>query len=92
MKNWRFKIGDRVKVSEIPPPVVRDGAKFPETLDVFRCAVGRTFRIRDIDKHGHIELWLHKDGSEDETGCDQFIWVEAAYLAKAPIGTKGSEF
>ena len=77
-----FEIGDRVKVTKVPPAVERDGSKFPETLAIFQRTVGQMFKVRGIDTYGHIELWVYEDGSEDETGAAHSIWVEPAYLAR----------
>jgi hypothetical protein len=81
MKPPRFKVGDTVKLTGIPPQVDQDQRRFPETLDIFQKAVGRTFRVRGVDEYGHIELWLCYDGSEDERGVSHSIWVEPDYLA-----------
>ncbi len=67
----------------IPPAVERDQSRFPETFALFQKAVGRVFRIRGFGDYGHAEIWLHRDGSEDETGTADTLWVEPAHLAAA---------
>ena len=74
-----LKVGDRIKLVRVPPQVVRDRERFPETIALFEKAVGRLFLIRDIDEHGHAELWLRDDGSEDNTGAADSIWVEPEF-------------
>jgi hypothetical protein len=81
MKLPRFKVGDTVKLTGIPPRVDQDQQRFPETLDIFQRAVGRTLRVQGFDEYGRVELWLRDDGSEDERGVSHSIWVEPDYIA-----------
>ena len=76
-----LEIGDCVKLTAVPPEVARDGHRFPDTLAVFRSAVGCRFRVRGLDEYGHAELWVCEDGSEAKTGTAHTIWVEPEYLA-----------
>jgi hypothetical protein len=47
-------VGDRVKLVAFPSWA----ARLPEESQaVFRLCVGKTFRVREIDEHGHLELW-----------------------------------
>jgi len=72
--------GDRVKLVRIPPAVVSNRERFPETFELFEKSVGHTYQVRDIDEHGHAELWLQDDGSEDSTGAAHSIWVEPEFV------------
>ncbi len=78
-----FKVGDRVRVMRVPPEVERDGRRFPDTFAIFQIAVGHVFHIRGFSKCGRAEIWLDQDGSEDETGGADTIWVEPRHLAAA---------
>jgi len=80
MKAARFKVGDRVKLTEVPPQVERDQRRFPETFSIFQKAVGRVFRVRDFDEYEHVELWLREDGYEDNEGAAHSVWVEPLFL------------
>lgn len=76
----RLEVGDRVKITIIPPQVERDRSRFPDTLALFQNAVGRVFHIRGFGEYGHAEIWLRQNGSEDGTGAAHSIWVEPEYL------------
>jgi len=54
-KRSLYKIGDAVTLVKIPP-AVKDTPV--ETISVFKSAVGKTFRVAEIDEHGHLELWV----------------------------------
>ncbi len=70
--------GDRVRMTAIPPDVLQDMPD--ETREVFRRCLGKVFTMRDIDEHGHLELWV-KDGRDRKrvVGAD-IIWVEPEYV------------
>jgi hypothetical protein len=80
MKVPAFNVGDQVKLNGIPTPVEGDRERFPETFALFQKAVGRTFRVRGFGEYGHAELWLREDGSENENGGVNSIWVEPEHL------------
>lgn len=69
--------GDRVRMTAIPPDIVRMPQ---ETRDVFRHCLGKVFTVREINQHGHLELWV-KDGRDRKriVGAD-IIWVEPEYV------------
>ena len=75
-----FNVGDRVRVAQIPAQVVRDRGRFPDTFDLFQKAVGQVYEIRSIDEHGHAELWLRDDGSEDCRGVAHSIYIEREFV------------
>ena len=77
-----FKVGDRVKLVNIPPEVERDRSRFPETFALFQLALGRVFEIRGFGEYGHAELWLHADGTPADTGKADSIFVESEHLAR----------
>ena len=75
-----LRTGELIKVAQIPSQLLANRERFPETFDLFGKAVGHAYQIRDIDEHGHIELWLSDDGSEDSTGAAHSIWVEPEFV------------
>lgn len=77
-----FAIGDRVTLRRIPDPVTQDRAKFPETYDLMKLAVGRSYRIRSFNDYGMAEIWLNDDASEGGRGFAQSLWIEQEYLAR----------
>ena len=80
MATHAIKAGDRIKLVQIPPRVVSDRERFPETFELLEKAVGHVYEIRDIDEHNHAELWLRDDGSEASTGAAHSIWVEPEFV------------
>jgi hypothetical protein len=74
-------VGNTVQITEVPPPVRRERSKFPETFALFERAIGRALTVRGFDDRGHVELWLLNDGSDDDSGAANSIWVEPEYLA-----------
>lgn len=70
-------VGDRVRVLAIPSDVARAPE---ETRVVFQRSLGNVFTVRDIDQHGHLELWV-KDGRDRKriVGAD-IIFIEPAYV------------
>jgi hypothetical protein len=58
MEAVKFKVGDRVKLTTIPPQVRQDKLQFPETFTIFQKAAGHVFHVRGFDEYGHVELWL----------------------------------
>ena len=75
-----LKVGDRIKLVRIPPQVLADRERFPETFELLEKAIGREYETRGVDRYGHVEVWLHEDGSEDTTGATHSIWVEAEFV------------
>ena len=75
-----FKVGDRVKLLNVPPEVERDRLRFPETFSLFQRALGRVFEIRGFGEHGHAEIWVSLDGSPADTAAADSVWVEPTYL------------
>jgi hypothetical protein len=71
------QVGDRVRMLAIPLDVTR----MPEeTRAVFQRCRGKVFTVREIDQHGHLELWV-KDGRDRQriAGAD-IIWIEPKYV------------
>jgi hypothetical protein len=71
----RLSKGDWVRLVAIPPEI----NKMPkETKDIFKKALGKTFKIESFDKYGHAELDLTKKVEKFN-----FIWVEPEYLLRS---------
>ncbi len=71
--------GDHVRMTAIPPDVLQYMPE--ETREVFQRCLGKAFTVRNIDEHGHLELWV-KNGRDRKriVGAD-IIWVEPEYVA-----------
>ena len=73
-----FKIGDRVTVTALPPDLDdRAGIGTPE---VFRRALGKTFRVEGIDRHGHLELVVAEHRPTPDTYESDTIFIEAEFV------------
>ena len=73
-----FKVGDRVRVLQVPPSVEE---KMPEeTRQVFRRCVGQVLRIDGFGRYGHLELKVLDDGSQSPGNCDHTIWIESEFV------------
>jgi hypothetical protein len=80
MTAMNLKVGDRIRVAQIPLAVLRYRKRFPETFELFQRAVGHIYEIRDINEHGHAELWLQDDGAEDSGGGAHSIYIEPEFI------------
>lgn len=68
MEDSKFKLGDRVKMTVVPPQVEKDESRSPDTFALFQRAVGRDYEVRGFNDYGLIELWLLDGGFEDHRG------------------------
>ena len=77
-----IRIGDQVRIMTMPPDVeaLADPTDELDTKGVFQQCLGRAFRVRDIDKHGHLELWVHGRDDNHPQAYLESIWVEPAYV------------
>ncbi len=75
-----IKIGDWVILKILPPWVSQLP---PESQAVFKFCVGRTYRLVDIDQHGHLVLDVSPDIDHHFEGYGHDIRVEKAYVALA---------
>jgi hypothetical protein len=58
MAKHELKEGDIVKVIKYRPGKYAPGVKDElGTEDLFKSIVGKRYRIRGFDQHGHVELW-----------------------------------
>ena len=71
-KQRPFKVGDSVTVKRIPADLT-DSASIG-TPDVFRRALGKTFRVEGFDDYGHLELVVTKHDT---------IWIEPEFVVRA---------
>lgn len=69
----KFQIGDFVKIIQIPNDLT-DAANI-RTPDVFKRALGKTFRIEGFNRYGHIELVVTRRDT---------IWIEPEFVVPVP--------
>jgi hypothetical protein len=77
-KPQRFKVGDTVRVVGIPPGL-HDAAEIG-TPEVFRDAVGKTFRVEGFDEHGNLELEVWRTDLPDASKVPDTIWIEPGFV------------
>ena len=80
MKAQKFKVGDWVKIKKIPLGLT-DAAGIG-TPEVFKQALGRTFRIEGFDEHGHIELVVAERRPSSKRYESDTIWIEPEFVAR----------
>jgi hypothetical protein len=76
-----MKVGDRVKLIEIPPNL-RDEEDLP-TRTLFEKCLGRTFRVEDLETVEGLPYQLAKLNVGHVLGEPEYkhtIWVEPEYL------------
>jgi hypothetical protein len=66
------KVGDLVKIRAYPAWA---DTLPPESQAVFQLCVGKTFRVREIDEHGHLELWTRRGKDTPHIARADVIWV-----------------
>ena len=81
VKAHRFKIGDTIRVVGIPPGLHDAGGI--GTPEVFRDAVGQTFRIEGFDDHGNLELQVWRTDSPHAPKVPDTIWIEPEFVESA---------
>jgi hypothetical protein len=70
------RMGDRVRLLILPPWTAQVP---PETQEVLRRCVGRVFTVREINDHGHLELWVHNGRDRKRIVGADIIFVEPEY-------------
>ena len=72
MIRHKFKIGDKVTVTGVPPisfpPGVKDGLG---TKKLFESMVGKVYIVRGFNELGYIELWPKRLS---------VVWIEPEFL------------
>lgn len=74
-----YQVGDKVRVTQVPPYLYTDNLADKETAEFFERCLGKVFSIRDIDEHGQLELWATEKGSQRKVcrGTNTHtIWIE----------------
>ena len=85
-----FKIGNRVRVIEIPEDTKDPMADLnsPEaremrTAELFRFCLGRVFTVYGFDRYGHVELEVGKNMAvREKFGKFHTIWIEPEFVKK----------
>lgn len=73
-----FRVGNRIRVLQVPPSVLE---KMPlETITIFRRCVGQILSIEGFDNRGHLELNVMDNGSQAPNSCHHTIWIEPEYV------------
>ncbi len=72
------QVGDRVRMTTIPPDVLQYMPE--ETQEVFRRCLGNVFTVREIDQHGHLELWVKNGRNRKRIVSADIIWIEPEYV------------
>ena len=85
VKPHQFRIGDLVKVVQIPPDL-NDAAGI-DTPELFQRVVGKTLRIDGFERYGHLELNVLDDGSQASDYCHHTIWIEPEFVEAADDAT-----
>ncbi len=80
-----FAIGDSIRVIRIPDLVTLNREKFPETYDLLKLAVGKSYSIRSFNEYKMAEIWLNDNASEDIQGIHHSIWIEQENLEKVSL-------
>ncbi len=80
-RTQQFRVGDRVTVVKIPSGLMA-GEGF-DTPGVFRRALGRTFRVDEIDEYGHLGLVVAERRSSPDSYHSDTIWIEPDFVVLA---------
>ena len=83
-----FKVGDRVRVIDIPEDTKDPNADLvsPEALEMrtaelFRFCLGRTFTVYGFERYGHVELRVGQNRDvRKRFGWSHTIWIEPEFL------------
>ena len=78
VKSHHFRVGDLVKVVQVPPGL-HDEASIG-TPQLFQRVVGKTLRIDGFGEFGHLELNVLDDGSQAPDYCHHTIWIEPEFV------------
>ena len=73
-----FKVGDRVRITRVPPSVEREMPS--ETVELFRRCIGQVFRVDGFGEYGHLELNVSDDGSQAPDDSKHTIWIEPEFV------------
>lgn len=90
-----FKIGDRVRVVDIPvdlkdPDYDMKDSDYQEmrTAELFRFCLGREFTVYGFGRYGHVELHVGKSPPvRKRFGWSHTIWIEPEFLKRVRKAT-----
>jgi len=85
-----FKIGDRVRVIDVPEDtkdpkadLVSSEAREMRTAELFRFCFGRTFTVYGFGRFGHVELRVGQNRAvRKKFGWSHAIWIEPEFLKR----------
>lgn len=78
-----YKVGDKVRVIQVPPYLYRDDLVAQETAEFFERCLGEVFQVEGFDENGQLELWTTGKGNrrKADRGLDTHtIWIEPEYV------------
>jgi hypothetical protein len=78
-----YQIGDRVRVTLVPPYLYRDDPVDRITAEFFERCLGGAFRVEGFDEHGQLELWATDAGGQAPNRLAHTIWIEPEYVESA---------
>jgi hypothetical protein len=58
MENRDFHIGDLIRVVSLPPHIAKNDFPYAEVRSAFEAALGKCYRIENIDWGGWVQLTL----------------------------------
>ena len=95
-----FKVGDRVKVLDVPedlkdPDCDLKDPGYPKlrTGELFRFCLGRVFTVFGFGRYGHVELQVDRSPAVRKKGFSGTIWIEPEFLkrvGKQPLKARSS--
>ena len=86
----KFKIGDRVRILDIPEEtkdpkadLKSSEARQMRTAELFRFCLGRIFTVYGFERYGHVELRVgNSPAVRKEFGWSHTIWIEPEFLER----------
>ena len=78
-----YKVGDKVRVTQVPPYLYGDDPLAQETAEFFERCLGKVFVVEGFDANGQLELWTTGKGNRRKNvrGLDTHkIWIEPEFV------------
>ena len=83
MRQPGYQVGDKVRVTQVPPYLYGNDPIAQETAEFFERCLGKVFVVEGFDENGQLELWTTGRGNRRKTfrGLDvHTIWIEPEYV------------